>query len=50
VWHIGWLAIVSLLAIVALVLARSADTETETVIHAAEVERIERALREGAQA
>ncbi len=50
VWHIGWLAIGSLLAIVALVLARSADTDTETVIPAAEVERVERALREGAKA
>jgi len=41
VWHIWWLAIVSLIGVVACIIIRTLDEETEYVISAAEVERME---------
>ena len=41
VWHIWWLVIISALGMLALVIARAADDDTEYTIPAAEVERIE---------
>jgi len=46
IWYIWWLALVSFLGVIAVVLARTADDDTQEVIPAAEVERIE-ALRRG---
>ena len=42
VWHIWWLAIVGLVAIVATVIARSFDREVERIVAAAQVEATER--------
>ena len=41
IWYIWWLAILSFLGIVFMVIARACDDDTEYVIPAAEVERIE---------
>lgn len=41
IWYIWWLAILSFLGILFMVIARACDDETEYVIPAAEVERIE---------
>jgi len=41
VWYIWWLAILTAVAIIVLVIARAADDDTEYTIPAAEVERIE---------
>jgi cytochrome o ubiquinol oxidase subunit 1 len=41
IWHIWWLAITGLVAIIALIIARSFDYEIEYVVPAAEVARIE---------
>ncbi|MET0029149.1 MAG: cytochrome o ubiquinol oxidase subunit I [Candidatus Thiodiazotropha sp.] len=43
IWHIDWMALISLLGIVAGVIARSFNDQTEFRIPAAEVARIERA-------
>lgn len=50
VWHIHWLALVSIAGIVGMMLARSARTDHGTVIPAAEVERIENELKKGISA
>jgi cytochrome o ubiquinol oxidase subunit 1 len=50
VWHMGWLALLSIAAMVVLTMVRSADTDKDMVIPAAEVERIENEDRKGAQA
>lgn len=42
VWHIGWLAIGGLIAAVACVIIRSFDDETEYILPAAEVERMDK--------
>lgn len=41
IWHIWWLAVIGLLGIIACLVIRSLDDETEYVIPAAEVERLE---------
>lgn len=50
VWHMGWLALLSVAAMVVLTMVRSADPDKDMVIPAAEVERIEHEHRKGAQA
>ena len=45
VWHIIWLAVVGLVGAIACVIIRSFDEDTEYVIPAANVERMERALQ-----
>jgi cytochrome o ubiquinol oxidase subunit 1 len=42
VWHILWLGIAGLIGVIACIIVRSMDEDTEYVITAAEVERIER--------
>jgi cytochrome o ubiquinol oxidase subunit 1 len=46
IWHIWWLAIVAFIGIVAAIIIRSMDENTEYVIPAAEVLRIETARRQ----
>src|SRR5690606_41696032 len=41
VWHINWLAIASIVGIIGVVVARMFDEDTEYVIPAAEVEKME---------
>jgi cytochrome o ubiquinol oxidase subunit 1 len=41
VWHIWWLTIASALFILLIIIIRSADDETESVIPASEVKRME---------
>lgn len=48
IWHIDWLAIVAILGMIGLAIARSADQNTETILPAAEVARIEAECRQGA--
>jgi cytochrome o ubiquinol oxidase subunit 1 len=43
VWHIAWLAVVAVLGIITTIIVRSLDENTERVISAAEIERIESA-------
>jgi cytochrome o ubiquinol oxidase subunit 1 len=45
IWHIWWLAIVSLLGIITSVIVRASNDEPEYVMSAKEVERIDNALR-----
>ncbi len=47
IWHIWWLAVLSLVAIIACVIHRANDEDTEYTIPAAEVERIELARQGG---
>jgi cytochrome o ubiquinol oxidase subunit I len=47
VWHINWLAILSLLMIFIFILRRSFDNDTEYYVTAAEVERIEKQIEKG---
>ena len=46
VWHIAWLAVLGLLGVVACVIIRTTDDDTERTIPAAEVAQIEAAARE----
>ena len=48
VWHIIWLLVVGLIGAIACVVIRSFDEETEYVIPAAEVERMEKQYKEQA--
>ncbi|OFC36282.1 cbb3-type cytochrome c oxidase subunit I [Acidithiobacillus caldus] len=47
VWRIWWLALLCLALIVALIIIRSFDRDTDTTIPAQEVDRVERAARDG---
>jgi cytochrome o ubiquinol oxidase subunit 1 len=47
VWRIWWLALLCLALMVALIIIRSFDRDTETTIPAREVERVERAAQDG---
>ncbi len=47
VWRIWWLALLCLALMVALIIIRSFDRDTDTTIPAREVERAERAARDG---
>lgn len=47
VWRIWWLALLCLALMVALIIIRSFDRDTDTTIPAREVERVERAARDG---
>ncbi|MCL5979771.1 MAG: cbb3-type cytochrome c oxidase subunit I [Gammaproteobacteria bacterium] len=47
VWRIWWLALLCLALMVALIIIRSFDRDTDTTIPAKEVERVERAARDG---
>jgi hypothetical protein len=43
VWHINWLAIVSLIGVIVCVIARTFNDDTEYTLTAAEVEKMEEA-------
>jgi cytochrome o ubiquinol oxidase subunit 1 len=45
VWHIAWLAVLGVAGAIACVIVRSLDEDTEYLVTAAEVEKIETALR-----
>lgn len=47
VWHIWWLAIIGLLTVIATIIIRSLDEDTERVIPADEVERLDRHYAQG---
>lgn len=47
IWHMWWLALLSLLGIIACIMIRANQEETEYIIPAAEVARIENRGREG---
>jgi cytochrome o ubiquinol oxidase subunit 1 len=48
VWHINWLAIVSILGLIITIIVRLTDDHVEYTIPAAEVRKMERrAMREG---
>lgn len=49
IWHITWLILLSLIAVLVFILMRSFDEDTEYYVPAAEVERIETELREEAR-
>ncbi len=42
VWHIGWLGAIGLIGAIACVIIRSFDEDTEYILPAAEVERLEK--------
>ncbi|HET9850310.1 MAG TPA: cytochrome o ubiquinol oxidase subunit I [Candidatus Saccharimonadales bacterium] len=45
IWHIWWLAVISLLAVITTIIVRSTDDDTERIISVKEIEQIEAAGR-----